>query len=84
MHEWNPLLANGTELNKWYFNFSYLWIFNSKTCAAQLVPDVFLFVHGRTTLPSLVETWFTQEYKNYCHGQLEIPDGLNLAVYPKW
>lgn len=74
--------AAGEPLSERYFNLSYSGIFNSKTWAPQPVPDVFSWVNGRTTLPSIVETWITQEYKNYYHGQLEIPDGLNPPVYP--
>lgn len=78
---WNPLVA-GKVLDGRYFNLSYSGIFNTKTWAPQPVPDVLSFVNGRTTLPSIIKTWALQEYKNYYHGQLEVPDGLNPPVYP--
>jgi acid phosphatase len=81
VRSWNQAIA-GKPLSDRYFNLSYSGIFNSETWAPQPVPDVFSWVNGRTTLPSIIETWITEEYKNYYHGQLEIPDGNNPPVYP--
>jgi acid phosphatase len=65
-----------------YFNFSYPGIFNSAKWAPQPVPDCHSNRNGRTTLPAIKETWIKEQYKNYYHGSLEIPDGYNPPVYP--
>lgn len=79
----------GDRLRKWsaspkledrYFNQSYPGIFSSSSWAPQPVPDCHSRRNGRTTLQSIKDTWIKEQDKNYYHGQLEIPDGLNPPV----
>lgn len=66
-----------------YFNYSYPGIFNAAgNWAPQPVPDSLSERNGRTTLPAIKDTWISQQNETYYHGQLEIPDGYNLPVYP--
>lgn len=67
-------------LSERYFNQSYPGIFSSKAWAPQPVPDCHSRRTGRTTLPLIKEQWIKQQDKNYYHGQLEVPDGLNPPV----
>ncbi|KAI9854376.1 MAG: hypothetical protein M1830_006535 [Pleopsidium flavum] len=69
-------------LDQTYLNSSYPGIFNSKKYAPQPVPDCNALRNGRTTLPAIKATWISQQDKNYYHGQLEIPSGMNPPVYP--
>jgi acid phosphatase len=78
VREWSGKPA----LNDRFFNSSYAGIFNSETYAPQPVPNSLSFCNGRTTLPSIVAQWISQQYKTYYYGQLEIPDGANPPVYP--
>ncbi|TAQ85035.1 hypothetical protein B7494_g6640 [Chlorociboria aeruginascens] len=75
--------SGATSLEDRFFNTSYPGVFNSITTAPIPVPDSLSFVNGRTTLPLIQKTWISEQYKNYYHGQLEIPDGLNPPVSPK-
>jgi acid phosphatase len=64
-----------------YFNTSYPGVYNSKGLYAPLpVPDCHSRRNGRTTLPLVKRTWIKEQYLNYYHGQLEIPDGANPPV----
>jgi len=82
-----PVAAlTGDRLRKWsaepgledrYFNVSYPGVFNSKKYAELPVPDCHSRRNGRTTFPGVKEQWIAEQSRNYYHGQLEIPDGLN-------
>ena len=67
-------------LDQTYLNSSYPGILNTKTYAAQPVPDCDSQRNGRTTLPAIKKIWSSQQAKNYYHGQLEIPSGMNPPV----
>lgn len=77
-------------MRKWtgplrYFNASYPGIFNGAgKWSPQPVPNVFAFMNGRTVLPSIQLQWASQFYKTYYNDGLEVPDGANPPVYPKY
>ena len=88
----NVAKYTGDRIRKWsttpdlahrYFNSSYAGIFNSHGLwAPQPVPDCHSRRNGRTTLPAIKAQWESQQEKNYYHGELEVPDGLNPPVIP--
>ncbi|KAN0110208.1 acid phosphatase [Hyaloscypha variabilis] len=88
----NVAKYTGDRIRKWsttpdlahrYFNSSYAGIFNSHGLwAPQPVPDCHSRRNGRTTLPAIKAQWESQQDKNYYHGELEVPDGLNPPVIP--
>lgn len=71
------------DFSTYFFNYSYPGIFNTAgKWAPQPVPDVHSRRNGRTTLPAIKTEWESEQPKNYYHGQLEIPDGYHVPVYP--
>lgn len=74
--------SHGAPLSEYFFNSSYPGVYNTAGWAPLPVPDSLSYVNGRTTLPEVIFQWGLQEFKNYYHGQLEIPDGAHPPVYP--
>lgn len=77
VRQWSSSAGVDQPFSSMYFNYSYPGIFNSKTYAAQPVPNSLSFQNLRTVLPSIIAQWIGQEASTVYSGALEIPDGYH-------